>query len=216
MAQCHEKERELTARRVADRRVRAPRTSRCSLSSSPARSGSRSTSTTRRASTTRSASASPSLLREYLAHFSVDVSSPGTRAAAAHAGALPERSRPAGSRFAPKSGERLRGEVGRGRRRGAVTVQTASETSRSRTTRSCGGISSTRGRNEPGNHRGGSARSSARRASRAARWSMRSKTPCSPRTRRRPAPRAMRRSSSTTAAISACTRSSCPRTSRSG
>ena len=59
-----------------------------------------------------------------------------------------------------------------------------------------------------------SARSSARRESRAARWSPRSRTRCSPRTRRRRARHATRRSSSTTAATSACSRSSCPRTSR--
>ena len=59
-----------------------------------------------------------------------------------------------------------------------------------------------------------SARSSARRESRAARWSRRSRTRCSPRTRRHRAHHGTRRSSSTTAATSASSRSTCPRTSR--
>ena len=62
------------------------------------------------------------VLRGYLDRYSVDVSSPGHRAAAAQAGALPRRGRPHGR--APHRGAidgrtRFRGRSSRRRRRGA-------------------------------------------------------------------------------------------------
>ena len=58
-------------------RSRGCRTSRCSPSSSPGPSASRCSSTIPTGSTTRSASRSPTSSRDYLEHYSLDVSSPG-------------------------------------------------------------------------------------------------------------------------------------------
>ena len=167
----------------------------------------------------RSVSASPTLLRELPRRYSVDVSSPGHRAAAPQRPSTSATRSAARSRCAPQgSRKRFRGEVvAAGERAVGSSPRTSDEQVEVPYDDDRAGKPDRRGRRndqeiieavreierEKGIE-GGDARS------------MRSRTRCSPPTRRRRAPPVTRRSSSTTRATSASTRSSSRPTSRSG
>ncbi len=78
-------------------------------------------------------------LRDYLRSYSVDVSSPGLERPLRRPRALPERGRPEGP-ASHRGAQASAGRGRRGRRRRRDRANHATKTSRSRTTRSCGGI----------------------------------------------------------------------------